>query len=90
MATTNTTDTKREARRARQTGARERDGKTMATIDMEARGAIGCGWLCDYDDATRIRRATPEEANESREAARTDGGAGIIRVNGRRCYVEAS
>jgi len=45
-------------------------------------------WLCDYDDASRIRPATEEEARESRDAAQSDGGAGVIRVDGRRCYVE--
>jgi len=44
--------------------------------------------LCDYDTAEVIREATEEEAASSREAAKHDGGAGVLLVDGRRCYVE--
>jgi len=44
--------------------------------------------LVDYNTTEVIRDATEEEARESREAAKTDGGAGVIEVDGRSCYVE--
>ena len=46
------------------------------------------GNLCDYRTAETIRPATTEERAESLEAARYDGGAGVIEVDGRSCYVE--
>jgi len=46
------------------------------------------GTLHDYDTAAAIRPATAEERAESVAAAETDGGAGVIRVDGRRCYVQ--
>lgn len=46
------------------------------------------GDLMDYATARRIRSATAEEARQSREAAESDGGAGVILVDGRACYVE--
>jgi hypothetical protein len=44
--------------------------------------------LCDYDTAEVIREATEEEAKASRETTKHDGGAGVVLVNGERCYVE--
>lgn len=44
--------------------------------------------LVDYETAETIREASEEEARASREQAERDGGAGIILVDGRRCYVE--
>jgi hypothetical protein len=44
--------------------------------------------LCDYATGETIREATADEARASREAAEHDGGAGVILVDGRRCYVE--
>ena len=41
-----------------------------------------------YEDGEELRDATPAELAESVEAARHDGGAGVIRVDGVRCYVE--
>jgi len=41
-----------------------------------------------YDTGEELRDATPAELAESVEAARHDGGAGVIRVDGVRCYVE--
>ena len=35
-----------------------------------------------------IRPATAEERAESIDAARFDGGAGVIEIDGRPCYVE--
>ena len=46
------------------------------------------GTLHDYETAEYLRDATQEETDESIAAARTDGGAGVILVGGRRCYVE--
>ena len=45
------------------------------------------GTLHDYDTGEALRPATAEEADASREAAARDGGAGVIDVDGRRCYV---
>ena len=40
-----------------------------------------------YDTGEELREATPAELAASVEAARHDGGAGVIRVDGVRCYV---
>jgi hypothetical protein len=44
--------------------------------------------LNDYKTGEVIRPATPEEARASAEAAERDGGAGVIEVDGRSCFVE--
>lgn len=44
--------------------------------------------LCDYATGVQIRNATLAEQEESREAAESDGGSGVITVDGRNCYVE--
>jgi hypothetical protein len=44
--------------------------------------------LMRYSDATTIRAATADELEASIDAARRDGGAGVIIVDGIRCYVE--
>lgn len=41
-----------------------------------------------YDTGEELRDATPAEHAASIEAARHDGGAGVIEVDGVRCYVE--
>lgn len=41
-----------------------------------------------YSDAAAIRNATKSETIESQEAAKSDGGAGVIEVDGVSCYVE--
>lgn len=46
------------------------------------------GSLLDYDTGEFLRAATEAEAIESREQAKLDGGAGVIKAGGRRCYVE--
>ena len=46
------------------------------------------GDLCDADTGELIGPATFEQITDSRWAATTDGGAGAIDVDGRRCYVE--
>lgn len=43
--------------------------------------------LHDYYTAKEIRPATAEEREDSIEAAKHDGGAGVISVDGRSCYV---
>lgn len=49
---------------------------------------IKTGTLMAYDTAETIREATEAETEASIEAAKRDGGAGVIEVDGRRCYVE--
>lgn len=46
-------------------------------------------WLYDYDTAERIRPATADELAASIAAAERDGGAGVIEVDGRRCYAQS-
>lgn len=50
------------------------------------------GQLLDYDTAGEVvcRPAKRIERDESRETAHSDGGAGVILVDGVRCYVEES
>lgn len=62
----------------------QRDGvdSVIARIDRDCRFD-----LVDYHTGDVIREATSEEATESLEAAKHDGGAGVIEVDGRRCYV---
>jgi hypothetical protein len=43
--------------------------------------------LHDYKTGEYIRAATPDEAAASEAAAHCDGGAGVILVAGRPCYV---
>ncbi len=43
--------------------------------------------LHDYETGAALRPATSGELAESIAAARTDGGAGVIRVDGRTAYV---
>lgn len=45
------------------------------------------GTLYDYQSGEEIRAATSQELNDSREQAESDGGAGVIDVDGRSCYV---
>lgn len=42
--------------------------------------------LHDYKTGEAIRPATAAELAASIEAAKTDGGAGVITVDGRSCY----
>lgn len=44
--------------------------------------------LHDYATGDYIREATAAELDESLEAASHDGGAGVIEIDGRPCYVE--
>ena len=43
--------------------------------------------LIDYATGDAIREATEQEFHESEDAARHDGGAGVIDVDGRACFV---
>ena len=47
-----------------------------------------CGSLMDEDTVEAIRPATDAELHSSVDAAKHDGGAGVITVDGRRCYVQ--
>jgi hypothetical protein len=58
--------------------------KNMTTITIDPRKPI----LHNYETGQQIRNATQEELTESIEAADTDGGAGVITVDGVDCYVE--
>ncbi len=53
----------------------------------QIKAATNFGDLMDYDTAEVIRPATQEERDASIEAAEHDGGAGVIAVDGRSCYV---
>lgn len=44
--------------------------------------------LRNYKTGEAIRPATADELAASREAAKHDGGAGVITVDGVACYVE--
>lgn len=44
--------------------------------------------LNNYETGETIREATLEELLRSVESGQTDGGAGVIEVDGVRCYVE--
>jgi hypothetical protein len=46
--------------------------------------------LISYSTNETLRTATIAEAIESLEAARADGGAGIIEADGAPCYVDAT
>lgn len=43
--------------------------------------------LHDYQTGAALRPATEEELQSSIEAARRDGGAGVIEIDGRSCFV---
>jgi hypothetical protein len=45
------------------------------------------GDLHNYLNGEYIRPATQEEQQESREAAKHDGGVGVIMVDNRPCYI---
>ena len=61
----------------------DRDGESyqvrVVTQDIDAD-------LYDYDSAEFIRKATPAELAASVRAMITDGGRGVISVDGRGCY----
>ena len=47
-----------------------------------------CADLMDYSTGEIVRIATAAELAESIAAAEIDGGAGVIDVDGRRCWVQ--
>ena len=49
--------------------------------------AVGHGTLTDYATGESIRPALGSERAASIEAAKSDGGSGVIKVDGRSCYV---
>ena len=49
---------------------------------------IDYGTLCDYRTGEQIRPATLAELTASMSAAHHDGGAGVIELDGRSCYVD--
>jgi hypothetical protein len=46
------------------------------------------GDLRDYNTGSYLRPATAGEQKASRDAAESDGGAGVIEIDGQSCYVE--
>lgn len=50
--------------------------------------AMAPGLLCDYETGETIREATEQETRESIAQAARDGGAGVLQVGGRSCYVQ--
>ena len=54
----------------------------MSAIDADTHGT-----LTDYQTGESIRPATAAERAASLAAAKADGGAGVIRVDGRSVYV---
>jgi hypothetical protein len=69
----------------------KKDAKiSRAPLDHTARmtkNVTASGDLCDYMTGETIRPATDDELEDSIEAASRDGGAGVIDVDGRSCYV---
>lgn len=63
------------------------DGQGDEADDIASRIRDELPTLHDRDTGEAIRPATAAELAASIEAAQTDGGAGIISVGGRRCYV---
>lgn len=63
-------------------------GQSNDGPDLGEAPAVSHGRLVDYNTTAIIRAATAEEQGASQEQAKRDGGAGVIDVDGRRCYVE--
>jgi hypothetical protein len=60
----------------------------MATKKTTTAKASDYGDLIDYLTGDVVRPATKDEARASERAARCDGGAGVIEVDRKLCYVE--
>lgn len=60
-----------------------------AGYDDAIAGHVVCheGTLCDYSTGEELRDATDDEYEASLRAADSDGGSGVITVDGRSCYV---
>ena len=54
---------------------------------LETCPTMSSSYLMDHQSGEMIRRATTAEETASIEAAKTDGGHGIIIVYGRNCFV---
>ena len=54
---------------------------------LETCPTMSSSYLMDHQSGEMIRRATAAEETASIEAAKTDGGHGIIIVDGRNCFV---
>jgi hypothetical protein len=63
-------------------------GDVEGSEDWDIVEADEYGYLMDYNTAEAIRPATDAEQLASIDAATRDGGAGVITVDGRRCYVQ--
>lgn len=61
---------------------------TLIVSPIATTSARPFGALCVYATTERLRSATEAERDASIEAARHDGGAGVIEVDGVSCYVE--
>ena len=44
--------------------------------------------LYDYETGRQLRAATAAELEASEEAAHSDGGCGVVKIDGRWCYVQ--
>ena len=70
----------------------QRKGETMNThyndVTTNFRTFRHCADLMDYSTGEIVRTATAAELAESIAAAEIDGGAGVIDVDGRRCWVQ--
>lgn len=60
----------------------------MVILYVNDTGLDGAWRLYDYETAEYIRAATDAESVASYEQSQRDGGAGVITVDGRRCYVQ--
>ena len=49
---------------------------------------VNFGTLVNYETGADIRPATESQRDDSRHAAKVDGGAGVIRVDGVRVFVQ--
>lgn len=69
--------------------SRDEDGVSWVWVAMSMTTKINMGEpvLYRYEDAAPIRNATADELAASRRAEEHDGGAGVISIDGIRCYV---
>lgn len=61
--------------------------RTSHALTGANNGVIKMATLHDYRTGDSIRDASPAEESASEAAAKRDGGAGVIQVDGRACYV---
>ena len=60
----------------------------VIAVLLDAAASDDAATLHDYATGEALRPATAEELAASVAAAETDGGSGVIEVDGRRCYVQ--